>query len=257
MTRVIAWVSAGAASAIAAKLTQRKYGGDVVYAYCETGGEHPDNERFLGDLMRWLNAELVRLKSDKFEDTWQVWEDRSYLSGIEGAPCSGYLKFEPRVAFQRPGDLHVFGYTTDRLDVVRANRLRLNWPDMKIETPLIDAGLDKRACLQMIENAGIDVPVLYKLGFPNNNCIPCVKASSPAYWALVRLHFPAEFARMAALARELNVQLAIVGREKGPDGKPRNIRAFIDDIPADQPTLNPLVPSCDFLCSLAEIGLNT
>ena len=139
---------------------------------------------------------------------------------------------------------------------IRASRLRLNWPDMAVETPLIDGGLDKLACLQMVENAGIEVPVLYRLGFPNNNCIPCVKASSPDYWALVRLRFPAEFERMAKLARELNVQLAIVGRDKGPDGKPRNIRAFIDDIPADQPVLNPLVPSCDFLCSLAEMGLH-
>jgi hypothetical protein len=253
---VIAWVSAGAASAIAAKLTQRKHGADVIYAYCETGGEHPDNERFLGDLMRWLNAPLVRLKSEKYPDTWAVWEDREYLAGIDGAPCSGELKFKPRAAFQQPGDLHIFGYTADKPDAIRANRMRLNWPDMQIETPLIDAGLDKRACLQMIENAGIQLPVLYRLGFPNNNCIPCVKSSSPAYWALVRFRFPDEFNRLAVLSRELGVKLAIIGREKGPDGKPRNIRAFIDDIPADQPMLDPIVPSCDFLCSLAEMGLD-
>jgi hypothetical protein len=253
--RVIAWVSAGAASAIAGKLAQRKYGDRVVFVYCDTGSEHSDNPRFLADLERWYERPIERIKSEKYDSTWDVWEDRSYLAGIGGAPCSGALKFEPRVAYQRPGDVHVFGYTSDRKDVIRANRLRMNWPDMALETPLIDSGLDKLACLQMVENAGIDVPVLYKLGFPNNNCIPCVKASSPDYWALVRFRFPVEFNRMAALARELNVMLAIVGREKGADGKTVNIRAFIDDIPADQPMLNPLVPSCDFLCSLAEMGL--
>lgn len=254
--RVIAWVSAGAASAIAAKLAQRKYGDRVVFAYCETGSEHPDNERFLGDLMRWLGADLVRLKSEKYADTWAVWEDRGYLAGIDGAPCSGEMKFKPRVEFQRPGDIHVFGYTADKLDATRANRMRLNWPDMLMETPLIDGGLDKRACLQMVENAGIALPVLYGLGFPNNNCIPCVKSTSPAYWALVRSRFPTEFYRLAALCRELEVRLVIVAREKGPDGKMRNIRAYIDDIAADQPMLDPLVPSCDFLCSIAEMGLN-
>lgn len=253
--RVVVWVSAGAASAIAGKLAQRKHG-DVVFAYCETGAEHADSERFLGDLERWYGQSIVRLHSKKYATTWDVWEDRGYLAGIDGAPCSGEMKFLPRVAFQEPGDLHVFGYTADANDMKRAMRLRLNWPDMLVETPLIDGGLDKLACLQMVANAGIEVPVLYKLGFPNNNCIPCVKASSPSYWALVRHHFPAEFGRIAALARELGVQLAIVGREKDAAGKPRNIRAYIDDIAADQPMLNPLVPSCDFLCSIAEMGLS-
>lgn len=254
--RVVAWVSAGAASAIAGKLAQRKYGDAVVFVYCDTGAEHADNSRFLSDLEVWYGVPIERIRSEKYSSTWQVWEDRGYLAGIEGAPCSGLLKLEPRLAFQRPGDLHVFGYTADRSDVLRANRFRLNWPDTRIETPLIDGGLDKRACLQMVENAGIKVPVLYRLGFPNNNCIPCVKASSPSYWALVRLRFPAEFERIAKLSRELGVKLAIIGREKGEDGKARNIRAFVDEIPADQPTLDPIVPSCDFLCSLAEMGLN-
>jgi 3'-phosphoadenosine 5'-phosphosulfate sulfotransferase (PAPS reductase)/FAD synthetase len=245
MTRVIAWVSAGAASAIAAKLAIAKYGDDVVLAYCETGGEHPDNERFLADLVRWYNLPITRLKSEEYESTWEVWEGRDYLSGINGAPCTEILKIAPRLKFQRPGDIHVFGYTSDKRDVVRANRLRLNYPDMAIETPLIDGGLDKLACLAMVENAGIEIPVLYKLGFPNNNCIPCVKATSPDYWSLVRLRFPAEFDRVAALARKLDVRLCRIKDE----------RRFIDEIPADWPTLNPLVPSCDFLCGLAEMGL--
>lgn len=253
--RVIAWVSAGAASAIAGKLAQRKYGSRVVFAYCETGSEHEDNERFLADIERWYEQPIIRLRSEKYADTWAVWEDRSYLAGIDGAPCSGELKFKPRAAFQQAGDIHVFGYTADKLDMARAVRLRLNWPDMLVETPLIDGGLDKVACLQMVRNAGIALPTLYGLGFPNNNCIPCVKSTSPAYWALVRLHFPEAFARIAKLCRDLEVRLVILRREKDANGKPVNVRGFIDEIPLDQPVLNPLVPSCDFLCSIAEMGL--
>lgn len=243
--RVIAWVSAGAASAIAGKLAQRKYGERVVFAYCETGGEHPDNERFIGDLVRWYNAPIIRLRNPKYASTWEVWEDRGYLAGVDGAPCTGILKIEPRLEFQKPGDIHVFGYTSDAADQKRATRLHLNYPDMVIETPLIEGGLDKRACLSMVESAGIALPVLYGLGFPNNNCIPCVKATSPDYWSLVRFRFPAEFERIATLARELDVRLCRI----------KNERRFIDEIPADWPMLNPLVPTCDFLCSLAEMGL--
>lgn len=243
--RIVVWVSAGAASAVAGKLAQSQHGEGVVFAYCETGGEHPDNQRFLIDLERWYGKEIQRIRSDKYASTWEVWEDRGYLAGIAGAPCTGYLKIDPRVAFQRPGDVHVFGYTADASDVKRANRLRLNYPDMLIETPLIERNLDKRACLAMVRNADIELPVLYGLGFPNNNCIPCVKATSPSYWALVRLRFPAEFDRMAKLARDLDVRLTRINGE----------RRFIDEIPLDHAVNEPLVPTCDFLCHLAEMGL--
>lgn len=240
--RTVVWVSAGAASAVAAKLTP-----GAVLAYCETGSEHPDNERFLRDVSKWCGRPVERLHSDKYASTWDVFEKRRYLAGIEGALCTTELKVFPRLAWQRPDDVHVFGYTADAPDQKRATRLRLNYPNMQIRTPLIDAGLHKEACLAMIDRAGIELPPMYALGFQNNNCIPCVKATSPAYWALVRKRFPTEFERMAKLSRELDVRLARLNDE----------RVFIDEIPFDHPTTNPIQPSCDFLCALAEMGLAT
>jgi 3'-phosphoadenosine 5'-phosphosulfate sulfotransferase (PAPS reductase)/FAD synthetase len=239
MPREVVWFSAGAASAVAAKMSP-----GAILAYCETGGEHPDNERFIADCEKWLGREVVRLKGD-YKDTWEVWEKRRYLAGIDGAPCTVALKVEPRLAFQRPDDVHVFGYTADGPDVTRAQRLRDNYPELTIKTPLIAAGITKAGCLAMIERAGIALPPLYAMGFPNNNCIPCVKATSPAYWALVRKQFPAHFARMVKLSRELDVRLCRLNDE----------RRFIDEIPLDHPTTDPIVPSCDFLCHIAEQDL--
>lgn len=127
----------------------------------------------------------------------------------------------------------------------RANALRDNWPDLHIETPLIDRGITKAACFSLIQSAGIQLPRVYAMGFPNANCIPCVTATSPAYWALVRDQFPAEFERMATLSRELGARLARI------DGT----RIFIDEIPADYPTTQAIAPECDFLCSIAEQDL--
>jgi hypothetical protein len=45
--RTIVWFSAGAASAVAAKLTLAE--GPAVLAYTNPGSEHPDNERFIAD----------------------------------------------------------------------------------------------------------------------------------------------------------------------------------------------------------------
>lgn len=218
---------------------------DVV-AYCETGAEDHDNERFMRDCEQWFATTVTRLKNDKWRDTWHVWETRRFLSGIAGAPCTGELKAAPRLAFQMPDDIHVFGYTADANDVRRAEALRENWPDIHIKTPLIDAGITKAACLSMVLSAGIKPPRVYAMGFSNANCIPCVKATSPDYWALVRKEFPVQFNRMAKLSRDLDVRLS---RIKGE-------RVFINEIPLDQPTTQPIAPECDFLCSLAEQSLH-
>jgi len=86
---------------------------------------------------------------------------------------------------------------------------------------------------------------MYRLGFTNNNCIPCPKATSPNYWARMRQHFPVEFDRMSRLARELDVRLCRI------DGE----RRFIDEIPEGWPTGDPIQPACDFLCAIAEADL--
>jgi len=236
MSRRVAWFSAGAASAVAARLSSP----DVV-AYCDTGSEDWDNKRFLLDCEKWLNQSVKRLRGE-YPDTWAVWQKRKYLSGIAGAPCTGALKVAPRLAFQWCDDVNIFGYTADANDIRRADALRENWPELTIETPLIDQGLTKAACLSILKNAGIAPPRVYAMGFPNANCIPCVKATSPDYWALVRKEFPLQFHRMADLSRSLGSRLTRINGE----------RAFIDEVPLDQPTSEPLAPECDFLCSIAE-----
>jgi hypothetical protein len=238
--RTLSWFSCGAASAVATKLTV-----EAEPVYCETGAEHPDNERFLADCERWFGRKVTRLKSDKYIDTWDVWKRERYLAGINGAPCSVRLKAAPRLTFQRPDDVHVLGYTADATDANRADRLRANYPEQRIVTPLIERGLMKAHCLDMVQRAGIALPSMYALGFRNNNCIPCSKAQSPAYWALVRREFPEQFARFAAMCRDLDMRLCKLNGEK----------IFVDEVPRNQPVTDPIQPSCDFLCHLAEQDL--
>lgn len=237
--RRVRWIS-GAASAIVARLDLREHPGGVV-AHCETGSEDADTDRFIRDCEAWLGVEIVRLRSAEFADTWAVWEKRRYMSGIGGAPCTGELKVWPRMQFQQPGDVHLFGYTADQRDRERAKNFRVNYPDTAMETPLIDLGLTKASCLAMVENAGLKLPRVYAMGFHNANCIPCVKATSPNYWALIRREFPEQFERAAKLSREIGCRLTRI----------HNVRLFIDEIPADWPVTDPIAPSCDFMCHLA------
>ena len=239
--RTLVWFSRGAASAVAWMLTRRDTP-DCIAVHCATGAEHPDSDRFEREWSAHMGAPVTTLRSEEYADTWDVWERTRWLAGPQGARCTGELKVAPRIAFQRPGDVHVFGYTADAEDVKRAERFRENWFEVAVRFPLIERGITKEAALAMVKRAGVSIPAMYGLGYRNNNCIPCVKATSPDYWALIRKTHPAEFDRMAKLSRSLGVRLCRI----------RDERRFIDEIPDDWPTTKPVVPACDFLCQIAE-----
>lgn len=260
MSRRVRWFSDGTASAVSTWLDIQAFGVDAgPVVICDTGAEDEDNLRFRDQCAEKLfRCEITVIKSEKYDDVYDVWQSARFMSGPKGAPCSREMKFVPRLNFESPTDIHVFGYTADKPDRKRAKRLAADFsPLSTIVTPLIERGITKATCMAMIEAAGVELPRTYAMGFPNANCLKrgCVKASSPRYWALFRKQFPDRFATTAALARELGVRLVIMGREKGKDGKVRNIRGFIDDIPADFPTLNPIVPDCDFICAMHKQDL--
>lgn len=246
MTRTLCWVSQGAASIIAARIELRS-NPDAILVRCETGNEDEDNARFEADCVRWLNVPVTVIKSDEYDTVIDVWEARKFMSSPHGAPCTAEMKIGPRLAFQLPTDIHVFGYTADRGDVERFARLKANYPELKVKAPLIDAGVTKAATIAMLQNAGIAPPRTYAMGFPNANCLEtgCVKASSPDYWSLLRLHFPDRFTAMAKRSRRIGAKLARIN----------DVRIFIDEIPADWPVTNPIAPACDFLCALAEMDM--
>lgn len=194
---------------MATKLALKKHGERAVIAYIDTGSEHPDNERFLADCERWFGRPIQRLKSKRYRDVWQVWEERRYLVGQGRALCTTELKKLVRREFERPDDVQVFGYTYD--EVARAERFRAQNFEVTLETPLIDEFLTKRDCLAIIERAGIELPAMYRLGYQNNNCIGCVKGGM-GYWNKIRRDFPGTFVRMAELERKLS---ATIFRENG------------------------------------------
>lgn len=72
---------------------------------------------------------------------------------------------------------------------------------------LIDARMTKNDCADLLRRNGLSLPMVYSLGFPNANCIGCVKATSPTYWNLVRSEFPKVFEERAMQSRELGSKI--------------------------------------------------
>ena len=243
MGRVLIWWSTGTASYVAAKLALKKYP-DAIIVRCETANEDEDNYRFEQDVIRRLNRPITILKSEEYKSVPEVWERRKFMSGPRGAPCTGIMKIAPRIAFQLPTDKHIFGYTSDREDVLRFKRLKENFFELDVEAPLIDHGITKAGTLAIVEKDGLELPRTYAMGFPCANCLQtgCVKATSPDYWSLFRHHFPERFQQTAEMSRRIGARLTRI----------KNERIFIDEIPEDWPMLNPIAPACDFLCAISE-----
>lgn len=242
MSRVICWFSSGAASAVMTKLMINEDPSSII-VQCDLGdSEDIDNRRFTSDCEKWFGKSVTTIKSSKFSGIDDVFEKRKYHSGIAGAPCTGEMKVVPRLDFQLPSDEHCWGYTADSDDIRRFERMKAEYLNLKQRAPLIERGVTKEGCFAILQQAGINRPRVYDLGFPNGNCVGCVKATSPNYWSLVRHHFPEIFARRADQSRRFGSRLTRI------DGE----RVFIDEIPIDWPMAEAIVPRCDFLCHLAE-----
>jgi PP-loop superfamily ATP-utilizing enzyme len=198
--RIVCWFSCGAASAVATKLAIAENAGKLplVIAYTEVMEEHPDNKRFLAECEKWFGQEIVILGNDYYRRSIYETFKTSAMNIRGAAPCTRVLKKQVRERYEQVGDRQVFGYTAEEQQ--RYDRFIDANNDVDVWVPLIEKGLNKVDCLAMLQNAGIDLPEMYKLGYLNNNCIGCVKGGM-GYWNKIRVDFPEQFDRMAKLER--------------------------------------------------------
>ena len=227
----IAWFSCGATSAVATKLAIDWFDNVEVF-YIDTGGEHPDNIRFLKECQEWFGREVHIRKSRVYASPMEVFSKTRFLNGPTGARCT--LELKKKVRWEIEDELvvwkgQVFGF--DISEENRYNRFRQQYPKAKAFAPLISRNLDKASCLAILQREGIEIPAMYKLGFHNNNCIGCVKGGK-GYWCAIRKHFPVRFNAMAKIERE-------IGHSCIKD-------CYLDEL--GEYNLPPIVPSCSIFC---------
>lgn len=248
--RIVCWFSCGAASAVATKLAieENRRGANhrLVVARIKIADEHPDNDRFADECEAWFGVRIRNLTAEKYANAEgvacldEVARIERYMSGPGGAACTRVLKKEVRYSFESQLDLQVFGYTAEeqgRVDrFLDANNYVNMWPI------LIEKGLMKSDCKAMLERAGINLPIMYSLGYHNNNCIGCWKAGA-GYWNKVRNDFPLVFHARVQQSRSLGVRLIKLG----------GVRMFLDELPpdaGDYPTETDI--ECGIFCEMAE-----
>lgn len=248
MTRLVCWFSCGATSAVAARLALGEAHGcdETRVVYIETASEHPDNDRFLRDVAAWLDHPIEKIGSFKYYDIWDVFRRTRWLVGVDGARCTTELKKIPRREYQQPGDVQVFGFDADEAD--RVARFRVENPDVDLRTPLLDRGLTKSDCLAILERDGIEIPVMYRLGFNNANRLGCVKGGM-GYWNKIRREFPDVFDRMAKMEREIGAAIC-----KRYEGETR-IPVYLNELDPLAGRDDEVLGECSIMCYTAEMEM--
>lgn len=230
---IVVWFSCGAASAVALRETVIRYGEThrvrAVNNFVKE--EDQDNRRFLTDVSEWVGVEVEQAINPKYPtgSCVDVWEDRQYMSGVAGAPCTLELKKQARRVWESKNEFEhlVLGFTSEERS--RYENFR-DHEDSRILPVLIDAGITKKDCYEILQAAGIRLPRIYDMGYPNANCIGCVKATSPTYWNHVRKMHPEVFAERAAQSEEIGAKLVRVNGERillkdlSPDAKGRPMK---------------------------------
>jgi hypothetical protein len=199
---VIGWWSAGVTSAVAIKQSIDA-GMRVIPIYFETGSAHPDNERFMRECEKWYGQPIITFRHPKYSSVLDLLAKTSYVNGPGGAECTRSLKKEVRQMIEKwmPHAHQIFGFEYEPKQIKRAARFSEQYPTSNPIYPLIESRTTKANCLYLLEQAGIAKPMMYTMGYQNNNCIGCVKGGM-GYWNKIRHDFPEVFGQMAQMERK-------------------------------------------------------
>jgi hypothetical protein len=194
VSEVVCRFSCGAASAVATKIAIDRYGDRVDVVNVFLAAEHQDNRRFLVDCERWFGRSITVLRDTKYDaEPVKVWLAKRFIASRHGAPCSKALKGALLDTY-RPKETIVLGYTAD--EAQRLDRFIDANPELTVIAPLIEEGITKDDCFLRLANAGLLLPLPYRQGFKNSNCLKCPKGGI-GYWNHLRRVYPENYEEVA------------------------------------------------------------
>ena len=222
--------------------------GDVdEWIYIDIEDQHPDSMRFIRDCEAAVGKEIRILRSKEYrcvEDCVRVYGGfKDARNGF--APCTGWLKKRVRKEWEQENrryDLtYVWGF--DMQEKNRAEKIVEANPQAKHEFPLIEQNLSKEEVHGLFDRTfSFPRPVMYDMGYPNNNCIGCVKGGM-GYWNRIRKDFPAVFESRAKLERAVGYSML----------KDKNGPVYLDELNPDRGDMNTeIFPECGIMCYLAQ-----
>lgn len=238
----VCWLSAGVSSFIAGYLVR---GTVDEFIYIDIDDQHPDSIRFIKDCEKALGKKITILKSSQYKN---VEETVLAFGGFRNrqtffTPCTNWLKKRVRKQWeQEHADYDItYVWGMDLNEKHRADRLCDTMIEYTHEFPLIDRQLTKEEAHGICEQLQIKRPLMYDLGYNNNNCVGCVKGGI-GYWNKIRVDFPEVFESRAKLERKVGYTIL-----KEADGTP----IYLDDLAPDRGRMTDEIPlECNIFCML-------
>jgi hypothetical protein len=234
---IISWFSAGVSSAVATKMALEKYS-DLKIIYTHIDDQHLDTLRFIKDCETWFNKRIKIIQSE-LKSVENACRKSGFINSPYGASCSRLLKRRVRKEWEIENEgqyTYIWGF--DCTEKKRADRIIESMPEYNHIFPLIENKINKKTAHGIIEKAGIKRPAMYDLGYPNNNCIGCMKGGM-GYWNKIKKDFPDVFKKRCELEN-------IVGY--------RVFKEFdLKDLPEDRGrNIEIIVPECGIFCNTEE-----
>ena len=177
------------------------------------------------------------MQSEEYKDVDDVIKRKRSINTPYGAPCTKILKRNVRKKWEMEHpDHHTYVWGYDVNEKNRAERTEKALSDYDHEFPLIENGLTKAEAHGIADRLGLKRPVMYDMGYPNNNCIGCVKGGM-GYWNKIRIDFPEVFERRARQEREIG-HSCING-------------VFLDELEPSRGNINTeIIEDCTIACQL-------
>ena len=229
----VCWISARVSSFVAGYLAR-----DTIdkYIYIDIKDQHPDSMRFIYDCEKVLGQKIEILKSAEYSCVGDVCRAFRFVASAYGAKCTEVLKKRVRKKWEydhKDCDLtYVWGM--DLSEIPRADRLIETMTYVSHEFPLIEQQITKADAHGISSLLGIKRPVMYDMGYSNNNCIGCLKGGK-GYWNKIRVDFPEVFEDRAAMERE-------IGHSILKD-------CFLDELPPDAGRMSAeITEDCSLFC---------
>lgn len=233
------WISAGISSFIAGYLA-----GDVdKWIYIDIQDQHEDSIRFIKDCEKAIGKEIEIIKSSEYNTVEQCVRVAGCFRNPYNmfAPCTNWMKKRVRKAWEEQHNeyelTYVWGF--DLKEKARAERTVEANQQAKHEFPLIDRELSKEDVHGLFEKLfDFKRPYMYELGYPNNNCVGCVKGGM-GYWNKIRVDFPEVFESRKQLEKDIGYTILK--------------ECSLEELEPDRGNMNTEVfPDCSIMCYLAE-----
>jgi len=226
----VSWFSAGVSSAVATKLARPD---KIIYIHIDD--QHPDTMRFVKDCEKWFGKEIEILQSP-YKNVDTACRQAGWITGVGFSPCTKFLKKRVRKEWEINNyGRHTYIWGFDCNERNRVDKLIQAEPNYDHQFPLLD--MTKEDCHGLLKDAGIARPKMYDMGYPNNNCVGCVRGGM-GYWNKTREDFPEVFYGRSKLER-------LIGHSCIKD-------CFLDELPKGAGRCEPILDECGIMCEIKK-----